>query len=407
MERIATSQASVDSWEVLDVLSHLVEKSLVIYEESTGRYRLPETVHQYASERLQHAGERDALENRHRGHFVDFVERADRGIVGPQQNEWVDKLEVEHDNLRAALEWSLEDPEGAETGLRLAAPLWRFWNTRGHLSEGRKWYAATLSRGGAQTPTHTRAYALLGAHELVTAQGDLDEAVTLLEESVAIYQALNDATHPGWGHALSALGFLAYRQGDLPRARTFYETGMQAARAVGHPHGIAMALVHLGGLEQAEGNRDRARAFYSEAAELERVSGIPYGLALSVLRLGEMVSEEGRYQEARAYLCEGLTVCQAMRHQPLTATALAALARLAAAEGNYRHAACLLGAREALQIALGAPTQTRAEAESDSGIALLRRSLGDEAFDSAFAAGKEMPLDLVVQEALSGDGATR
>jgi non-specific serine/threonine protein kinase len=150
----------IEPKQALDLLSQLVEKSLVVAEtqqQEQARYRLLETIRQYAREKLFESGETDALRRRHRDWFLALAERAEVEWRGPKQKEWFDRLESEHDNLRAALEWSKRDPEGAEAGLRLGAALWRFWEVRNYVREGRQQLAELLALPEATQPTAARA----------------------------------------------------------------------------------------------------------------------------------------------------------------------------------------------------------------------------------------------------------
>jgi non-specific serine/threonine protein kinase len=216
----------IDDWQVLDLLSALVDKSLVVYEEDEnghGRYHLLETVRQYARARLMESGTEEAVRARHRDHFLALAEQAKPNLRGPEQARWLDTLEREHENLRATLEWCLEaeDEEGAqqnsvspaEAGLRLSGALSVFWQTRGHVSEGRQRFAAALSRPGATAPaqqqqrTKARADALNGAGNLAAFQGDFASARSLFEEALAIHSELGDKR----GSALSLMNLSTCR----------------------------------------------------------------------------------------------------------------------------------------------------------------------------------------------------
>ncbi|MGH2389011.1 MAG: ATP-binding protein, partial [Chloroflexota bacterium] len=183
----------VGTWEVLDLLDRLVNKSLVQAEERAGgevRYALLETVRQYGQERLSAAGDAEATRRRHLAYFLALAEEAAPRLTDPEQGVWLGRLEADHDNLRAALGWA-RDSGVAEPALRLAAALWRFWATRGYLSEGRGWLEAVLADSEQRWPT-ARAMALNGSGILAHHQGEYGRAETLHEESLALRRALED-----------------------------------------------------------------------------------------------------------------------------------------------------------------------------------------------------------------------
>jgi tetratricopeptide (TPR) repeat protein len=259
----------IDDWQVLDLLSTLVDKSLVVYEpdeSGQGRYRLLETVRQYARERLMESVEVEAVRGRHRDHFLALAEEAKPKLRGPEQAQWLERLESEHDNLRAVLEWCLEDEEegagrnavsSAEAGLRLSGALSVFWQTRGHVSEGRERSAAALSRRGTQGRTKARADALSGAGNLAHMQGDYASARSLFEEGLALQRELGDKS--GIAMSYMNLGIVANDQGDYAAARSLYEESLALHRELGDKHGMAASLVNLGIVARQQGDTASAR----------------------------------------------------------------------------------------------------------------------------------------------------
>jgi non-specific serine/threonine protein kinase len=238
--------AGIEAGAVLDLLMRLVDRSLVEFAEATGRYRLLETVRQYGLERLRESGEGDALRRRHADFYRALAEEAESKLQGPEQAEWLDRLETEHGNFRTALNGCREDPDSAETGLRLAGALWRFWEARGHLREGSACLAAALSPVDAARPTPplARAKALGGAGTLAWQQGDYAAARVLLEESLALWREAGDER--GIAAALHNLGLVAGASQDILTARALHEEGLAIARALGDRSGIAYALNNLG-----------------------------------------------------------------------------------------------------------------------------------------------------------------
>ena len=279
----------LEAGQVPDLLVHLVDKNLVVYEEDEngqGRYRLLETVRQYARDQLMESGTREAGRTRHRDHFLALAEEAKPKLRGPEQALWLDRLESEHDNMRAALEWCLDDDEeGAEPGLRLSGALGSFWETRGHLSEGRQRCAAALSRpdAAAQERTEARAEALRGAGVLAQIQGDYASAQALFEEGLAIFREWGDKA--GIALSLANLGLVAYNQGDYSSARSLLEESLALQREIGNKVGIANLLTNLGIVAHNQGNYSAARSLYEESLALQREIGNKVGIALSLIHI--------------------------------------------------------------------------------------------------------------------------
>ena len=194
----------VEEWEVLDLLTSLTDKSLVVAEQEQGqtRYRLLETVRQYAGDRLGESGERESARERHQACFVALAEEAEPQLTGPEGAKWLDRLEREHDNLRAALEW-----DNREVALRIAGALFRFWYVRGYYSEGCKWLADMLASSVAQAHTPARAEALYAAGVLAYCQGDYAAALSLSEECLTLFRELGDKQ--GSANSLNNLGIVA------------------------------------------------------------------------------------------------------------------------------------------------------------------------------------------------------
>ncbi|MCW3053312.1 MAG: hypothetical protein JWN14_2482, partial [Chthonomonadales bacterium] len=199
--------------QIVDLLTALVDKSLVVYEERQGeaRYRLLETVRVYAGDRLAERRETAFYRRRHRDFFLALAELAHESLVGRDQVVWLGKLAVEHDNLRQALTLCLEDEEAGEIGMRLALALQRFWQMRNHWSEGQEWFTALLALPQAQEPTIFRARMLSGLGRFLCTQGDYTRAQSLHEESLTIKQQLGDTGESG--QTLQSLGVVACKRG--------------------------------------------------------------------------------------------------------------------------------------------------------------------------------------------------
>jgi predicted ATPase len=208
---------STDEMDFLDGVASLVDKNLLRrVEQEDGEVRLAmlETIREYVLERLLESGEREAVRRAHAGYYLALAEEAEPGLTTAEQMRWLDLLEREHNNLRAALRWSV-DSEDVETTMRLGGALWRFWYVRGHLREGRRWLEQALSLGGEDP--FLRARLLGGGGELSHSLGDLDRAQDLREEALAVSSQLGDEAQIA--DALNGLAFVIRRKGEFARAR--------------------------------------------------------------------------------------------------------------------------------------------------------------------------------------------
>jgi len=255
---------------VFDGIASLVDKSLLRRDEGEDaepRFRMLETIREYALERLLEAGESDQFHRRHADHCLALAEQAEPGLIGPQQATWLDRLEADHDNLRAALSW-LAERGPVDHGLRLGAALKRFWRARGHIMEGSERMAALLSLPDAQGRTTSRAKALHAAGQLTREQGNYGEARALFEESLDIYRATDDPRGIGW--AFVDLGFLSRYQGDYAAARSLFEESLELLKRIGDMEGIAASLGNLGLIARDQGDLGAAEVRLEESLAVWR-----------------------------------------------------------------------------------------------------------------------------------------
>jgi non-specific serine/threonine protein kinase len=329
----------VERWDVLDLLSALVNKSLVLLEEAAGfpRYRLLETVRQFAEEHLVAAGEATLLPDRHLAHFLALAEEAAPQLTGPEQGIWLARLEREHDNLRAALHWAREQ-EVAELSLRLAGALWRFWYRRGYRSEGREWLRLALALPGPATPA-VRAMALHGAGLLAHHQGDEAEAQRLHEASLTLQRELGDSR--GIATSLNALGNVALRLGDRARAKTLYAEALDLRRAAGDRWGIASSFNNLGNVAHDQGDLGQAMALYQESLALRRELGDKRDIAASLNNMAGVMSDQGDHAQSTALYSEALALWRELGDLALSAIGLGNLGIEAYKQGNYGRAVAL------------------------------------------------------------------
>jgi non-specific serine/threonine protein kinase len=349
----------VAAGDVLDLLTRLADKSLVVADappDGTARYRLLETLRQYARQRLAAGGAGDAVRRGHAAHYLALAEQAAPELEGPRQLAWLGRLEAELGNLRQALRWSraagggAERAEGAETGLRLAAALRPFWRLRGRHREGRAWLEAALALPGAAARTPARAEALCAAGSFAGLLGDGATARTRLEASVALWRELGDAR--GLGRALAQLGFATTAR-DAPAARALLEEAVALARAVGDRSGLAVALRMLGNVEAPRGAAPPGPAPLEESAALFRELGDAWGLGRTLTGLGARALREGDQEAARDYLEEALARRREADDQLGVAWVLNNLGALARRQGEHRRAEALLEEGRALAEDLG------------------------------------------------------
>ena len=360
----------VEDWDVLDLLTSLCDKSLVVVEQNDvqSRYRLLETVRQYARERLLESGGGETARHRHRDYYLALAEEAEPKLTGAEQAVWLRRLEEEHDNLRSALEWSRagEDPEA---GLRLCGALQSFWATRGHLSEGREWCARMLGKEGAQRRTSERAKALNASGTLAWFQADYPAAREMHEESLAIMRELAD--RGGIARSLNNLGLVAWDQGDYPCALAMHEESLAIKRELGDQGQIARSLNNLGLLAYEQGDYCAAGALHEESLAIVRELGDRSGIATSLNNLANVAFARGDYPVATALHQESLAIVRELGDRSGIANALNNLGLVANEQRDYPAARALLEESLAIMRELG----------ERSGIASALNILGSVAFE--------------------------
>jgi tetratricopeptide (TPR) repeat protein len=402
-EAVLGAGAGAASWAVLDGLDSLVRKSLVQVDETgeeAARYRLLETVHAYAGERLTNSEDAAPMRDRHLAWCVALAQEAAPRLTGPDQAAWLAQLTAEHENLRAALAWAQQQGEAALL-LQLAAALWRFWYLRGYLSEGRTWLAAALSLAvdaPAAGDPRARAPALHGAGVLAWTQGDHVQAVALAEQALEHWQA--QAEQARVAPTLNLLGLVAIDQGDWARATTALEESLSLYRARGDRWGIATALHNLGTVARRQGDHARAATLYEESQALRRTVGDDAGMAIAYLDQGLLAVEQGESERAVTCFRAGLAQAAALGDAVRLAQCLEGLALVAALQDRAATATQFLGAAVALRERIQAPIAPADQAEREQLMASLRRALGP-AFAGALAAGQTSPWEQLVESAFA------
>ena len=330
----------VEQWEILDLLASLVHKSLVQATEVEGgvRYGLLETMRQYGQERLAAAGALDAVRDRHLAWYLALAEEAGPHLQAATPVTWLDRLETEHDNLRAALRWAMESKAG-EDGLRLAGALGNFWYVHGHRSEGLNWLETTLAArtGGLDA---ARAKALVEAGALASQQGDFARGAALLEESLTLYRAMGDPH--AIARALRELGDAAMRLGDYARATPLYEEALALYQVVGDAVGTGYSLLGLAWLAWYRGDYERASVVCKQGMAQIREAGDSHGLANAMSQLAHVLERQGAYEQAVAVLEEAVALWRDARNPDGTAWVLMNLGWCLLARGEDGRSTALL-----------------------------------------------------------------
>jgi predicted ATPase/DNA-binding CsgD family transcriptional regulator len=334
---------------VLDGVASLLDKSLLVQRAREGkepRLIMLRTVREYALELLRESGESEPCQRAHALYFLTFVEEVELHLKRPQQTTWLEQLERERANLRAALAWLIEHEE-AELALRFCGALWWFWYLRGYWSEGRRWLEGALGLAQAESSTAARAKALYGAGNLAYYQDDYAAGRLLLEESIEIYRKLENKRE--LASALGALGVLVHLQGDLVTARPLLEESEMLLRTLGSKWELAYLLRKLGQRTLQEGNLAQAVAYAQEGLALAREQGDRSLIATALLTLGNIATVQGDLTQAVSRNREGLTMARELGDKSLIALALQNLGYLASLQGNLTRA--VVRAREGLALA--------------------------------------------------------
>jgi predicted ATPase/DNA-binding CsgD family transcriptional regulator len=422
----------------LDVVASLVEKSLVFKVEvmDETRFGMLETIREFGLERLEAQGEAEEARRQHAAHYLAVAEASCEELRGSRQAVALDRLAAEHDNLRTALRWAAEC--NPQLGLGPAAALWRFWDMRGYLSEGRQQLDRLLVLPAARAPTMARATALDGQSILARRQGDYDLAHALQQESISIRRRLGD--RQGIARSLSGLGELARARGDYDAARTLEAQSLAIMRAVGDRWGMARALNNLGvvhvelgdyaaarplldeslAIRRELGDRwavtvslndlgiaayiqsdyDAAQAFHEEALATRREIGDLWGMAVSLNNLGRVSRGRSDDASAHALFRETLTAIRPLGDPLVIAACLEELAGLAAGSGSADRSARLFGAADAVRRQQGAPIRPYRRTQYARDVAASRALLDGATWEAAWAEGERLSADDAVAYAL-------
>jgi tetratricopeptide (TPR) repeat protein len=401
------------SIDVLDGIVALLNLSLLRQEEGLDgapRFTMLETVREYALDRLAASGEQAALQQRQAAYFLTLAETVPPGLI---HTKWLGRLEVNHDNFRAALDWALNQPD-PEIALRLGVALGSFWWTHGYQREGRQWFEAILtistnrSEARKQTErwTSLRADALNTAALMAWARGDYARATALYVESLALARELDDEALIT--RSLSGLGILALYQGDYTRATVLLTEGLTLARELDDTNLIILPLINLGTVAWHHGDYARAATLLIESLAAAQAAEDMTLTAWSLRSLGMVAWLQGDYDRATALHIDSLPLSRELDDWRGITECIEGLAWIACSQGQATHdaprftrAARLLGAAAALRASTGNPMPPTYRAANDRTVANVRAQLGEATFAAAAAEGRAMTLEQAIAYALN------
>ncbi len=426
----------------LDSLGALVDKSLVQRDgnlDGEPRFAMLETVREFGLDLLVASGEAEGTYRRHAAHYAALAETAEPELVGPRQAVWLDRLDRDAANVRAALGWALAGGDGV-LGVRMAGALGRYWERRGHLGEGRGWLERAVD--GRKGPPVARAKALNAAGWLAYRQSAHDRAVALAEESIAVYRAVGDAD--GVAQALNTLGAALLRRGDARGASAAHVESLRIRRARGDRAGVAASITNLGLVAEYEGDFARAATLYADGLALYRQLGDTryvawalynvasalqhqgdaalavargqeglalfrdledtFGMALALQVLGDVACDERQYARASTLHLESVGLYEALGNRLGLAEGLESMGRVAVAREQPERAGRLYGAAAALRAAIDAPMSPVERAAYERTTAALRTTLSPAALAAVWAEGGTLSLADAVREAREIEG---
>src|SRR3984957_1435453 len=427
--------------DILDGMASMVDKSLaqqVEHADAETRFVMLSTIREYALERLVESNDESAARRAHAAYYLVLAEEGAEDVVA--HPEWLDRFEIEHDNFRLALDY-LTKTGDAEWGLRLGAALFRFWETREHLTEGRDAFTRLLALPGTASPPKLRARALFAAAVLAGEQGNYGSARQLFEDSLETCVELND--NRGVAVALNALAVNARERGELADASSLFERCVAIWKDLGDSTDIARALSNLANVTKLQGQYERASSLYDECLTLFRKvedgAGVAWtlnyqgdvardradfaaarsfceqslakfrqlrdgwGIASALSDLASLSCDLGNDAEARRLYGESIRMFKELGHQRGIARTLESLAASAAAQSNAKQSLHLAGAAAALRQRLGAPLTPAEQPRLEKALEFARRTLGNAAGLTAWMEGWAMPVEQAVREALDGD----
>ncbi|HKV02653.1 MAG TPA: tetratricopeptide repeat protein, partial [Ktedonobacteraceae bacterium] len=424
----------------LEQVAQLLDKNLVQGHQGTGgepRFTLLETIREYATEQLQASGEEADVQQRHADYFLRLAEEVAPHLFNPERDIWLERLEPEDANLRAALAWSKANQDAVETGLRLAGALFFYWYLHDAVREGRTWVEEMLARTDSTDRSAVRGSVLYGAGVLAWAEGDFEAASSRLEESLSIWREAG--VERFIAYAVSTLGLVLLSQGNTVAARPLIEESRTLFKDLGDVWGEAFTLYHLGSADYRSGDSAGARAHFEESLRLFRQQGDVLYTAMVLSALQVIVSGQGDEEMARTLFQQSLPLMQQARNRGVLGLtlinigdfwlrhygdeqqakasyreglslwrdlqrveqgigivkALAGLAEVAAAQGQAERAGRLFGAADRLL-----PSASVYREDVNGRVAAARARLDAEKFEAGWSAGQAMTQEQAISFAL-------
>lgn len=445
VEAVCDTRGDLDL-DLLDGMASMVDKSLLRQIElATGesRFAMLETIREYALEKLKASGEQPSTKRAHAAYCLVLAEEEAAQQSGAEGAQWQEHLALEHDNFHAALEWLTESGE-ADWGLRLGTALFRFWEAREHLAEGRVSLGKLLNLPGAAAPTKARARALFAAGVLASVQGDYAASAALFRESLAIAQPLGDnqgvavclnalavgAQEQGdvatahslfeaalklWrelgdlkavARALSNLANVAKLQADYEHATSLYEECLSIFRGLGDHTGVAWSLNYQGDVARDQDDSSSARTLYEQSLAIFRETGDHWGTARTLADLGSLAREQRDFQRALSLYQESIKSFRKLGHKRGIARILECFACTAAAQLEAERALRLAGAAAALRHSIGAPLSPVEQAKLEASLDPARQIMGNTAGTKAWLEGWALPVEKAIEEVLNSQVAS-
>jgi predicted ATPase/DNA-binding XRE family transcriptional regulator len=371
---VCTAAGDLDS-EIIDGLGSLIDKSLLWQDaraSSEPWFLMLETIREYGLEQLERSGEAEVTRRAHAYYYKQLVERSERELWGAAQEQSLDRLEQEHDNLRAALAWHIAHDEGVAPALWMAGCLWRFWDMRGHWTEGQQWLEQALSRRAGEAPAQ-RWLALHGAGNLALDLGEYARAKAYYEESLTLTRQLK--IQHGIANSLMNLSQVAFYQGEIRDAIELQEQALAIHREMGNNIGIAIGLHNLAEVLEQQGDYDRAATFAEESLARYRELRDSRGMAWAIHDLAILAHRHGAYERARSLFEECRTIYENLRAKNDLARALNDLGQLVVDQGEYEWARTLYEESLSLAAELG---DRRRQAAALNNLGRLAHCMGDE-----------------------------
>ena len=445
VEAVCDTKADLDL-DLLDGMASMVDKSLMHQLEqanSESRFVMLETIREYAREKLEVSLEGASTKRAHAAYCLVLAEEGTSEQSGAEGAEWLERFALDHDNFRAGLEW-LTETGNADWGLRLGNALFRFWEIREYLNEGRDRLGRLLKLAGAAAPTKARARALFAAGVLASEQGDYASAGTLIKESLDIMRQLFDKQ--GVAVSLNALAVLTRDRGDVATALALFEESLELWRELGDLKAVARALSNVANVVKLQRDYDRARSLYGECLSIFlglgdqtgvawsldyqgdvardqgdcaaaqtlyeqslaifRQLGDRWGIAGTLADLGSLAREQRNYPRAHCLYRESLKIFQELEHKRGIARLLECFACAAATQFYAERALRLAGAAAALRQNIGAPLTPAEQAKLEASLDLARQAMTDTAGAATWLEGWVLPIEKAVEEVLTPEATS-